>query len=344
MNRKLLCLSAFLLACLIGIGYLWTEKDKFGSHSDVLTIDELIRGLIRDTAYSDREWAAYSWAVFAQQEDPVKWENRYNSEGRFLINPRVGSVALARNDGKPIPGEWDILLKSDFSEAYESIHYDFFAISHDSVFDIRPGELPIQLREGERADLLPPRPAEELPFINVNSPHDLYAVQLNGKELMELLIEWPCEANGHFLGIYGKEKNHYNNVWEILEFRGKGKDRGRFQGICKTDDLFHVNWLQKHEQPVFSKGSFDRWISKCFAGEVPPHSIEFHIEKDGSITHKKCKADDTSCGMSYYSSWDGPKETEENGVRYLSEMPKWEPGKIKGKPVRVFIKKDDFKK
>ena len=316
MNRKLLCLSAFLLACLIGIGYVWrleaTGEAKFGSHSNVLTIDELIRGLIPDSTCSDEEWAIRSWTAFARPEDPVKWENRYNSQGEYLSVPRVGSVELTWNNRQVIPGDWDIIL----------FRSDLFAISHDSIFDVQPGELPIQLQEGERADLLNPNPGVHLPFININSPHNLYFVQLKGKKPIELLIEWPCEVNGHFFGIYGKIKEKGKEIVEINE----------------RDDLFKMKELQKQEQPIFSEGDFKEWWRNYVYPSYYKGSGNFIIEKNGSVIQKQYYINHPF-GVTWVLDDEEEKELDDlnkAAKHALNKMPKWKPGKIKRIAIRVY--------
>ncbi|WP_251621360.1 hypothetical protein [Odoribacter lunatus] len=312
----LLSLSAFILACLIGGGIVWRletkGKIKFKWNSEAnnqaLTLDRLIRELIPDSGQIYGKWD-----VLAQQEDPVDWEYE-NSQGA-QIWPRIGTVKLVGNDNKPIPGYWDILLKE--KDTWYPEGYKLFGISHDSIFDIAPQVFPIKLQEGEQAELLPLKKGKRLPFVNKKALYELYSVQLKGKAPAQLLIEWPGENNGHTFNIYG-ETSAIEKLWD------------------PSDDVFEFKDLKNQNKQIQapSCSSFDKDdLEYTTRGG-------FTIEKNGSITNIECEAKYLYGNRTY--SEEETQEIEQemeqakrDALRILKSMPKWKPGKIKGKSVRV---------
>lgn len=306
----LLSLLAFILACLILCGIIWRletkEKIKFRWNSEAdskaLTLDRLIRELIPDAGQTSGKWE-----VLARQEDPVDW--KYEDSQGFHFNPRIGTVKLVGDDGKPIPGHGDILLKGDAG-------YTLFGISHDSIFDIDPKVFPVKLQKGEQAELLPLKKGQQLPFVNKKAHYELYSVQLKGKAPAQLLIEWPGENNGYTFSIYG-EASAVKGLWD------------------PDDDVFEYNNLKEQNKqiiqlPLFSKGDWFRWywdsyiLSYLDVGCLRM-SRHFIIEKNGTITNLTNPEDIYTFSEEYQKAF-----------FYLKKyMPRWKPGKIKGKPVRV---------
>ncbi len=303
----LLSLLAFILACLILCGIIWRletkEKIKFRWNSEAdskaLTLDRLIRELIPDAGQTSGKWE-----VLARQEDPVDW--KYEDSQGFHFNPRIGTVKLVGDDGKPIPGHGDILLKGDAG-------YTLFGISHDSIFDIDPKVFPVKLQKGEQAELLPLKKGQQLPFVNKKAHYELYSVQLKGKAPAQLLIEWPGENNKHVLSIYGSNFSS-TKKWD------------------PNDDVFEYTELVKRRHiqlPLFSKGDWKEWWKHAWEFEkLGIASGSFIIEKNGTIINI------TFNYHRYYNSI--YKEQAETYFSYiLKNMPQWMPGKINGKPIRV---------
>lgn len=257
----LLSLSAFILACLIVGGIVWRletkGKIKFKSDNQALTLDHLIRELIPDSGQIYGKWE-----VLARQEDPVEWEYE-NSQGA-KIYPRIGTVKLVRNDNKPIPGHWDILLKG---KGMDPCGYKLFGISHDSIFDIDPKVLPVKLQKGELAELLPLKKGQQLPFVNKKAHYELYSVQLKGKAPAQLLIEWPGENNGHTFSIYG-ETSASEKLWDF------------------NDDVFdYPSFCPQIQQPLFPRGIFFMWWLEN--GNSKPLPVDLIIEKNGRATSEE---------------------------------------------------------
>lgn len=337
-------LAAFLLACLIGggtirhlerRGKIRLEWDPTATAIKTRSIDRVIRELIPD---SGRIYG--KWEVLARQEDPVEWEYAEN----LPIAPRFGKVQLVWNDGRPIPGDWNILLKSYDDEGYKS-----FGISHDSIFDIEPGILPIQLQEGEKVELIPIEKDRQLPFVNKKAHYELYSVRLNGKAPAQLLVEWPGENNGHTLSIYGEVAN-IEELWD------------------PQDDVFGYDELKKFEQPNFNGeshtrnwrgdvlvgwGDFEAWLEETMEPvttlyesilKYPPlfggMETNFIIEKNGFVTNINSR---------HYTIFFYGASREPSGEQFeiiekykklfnsyvLQSNGKWKPGKIHGKPVRT---------
>ncbi|MCM1030030.1 MAG: hypothetical protein NC410_01115 [Oscillibacter sp.] len=303
----LIFLSAFILACLIVGGIVWRletkGKIKFKSDNQALTLDRLIRELIPDSGQIYGKWE-----VLARQEDPVEWE--YEKKQEANLNPRIGTVKLIRDNGKPISGHWDILLKKgEWGEGYK-----LFGISHDSIFDIDPKVFPVKLQKGEQAELLSLKKGQQLPFVNKKAHYDLYSVQLKGKAPAQLLIEWPGENNGHTFSIYGEasdsEKlwNPDDDVFEYEDFKNQNKQ------------------IQLPSCSNFNEDDFGFYTHGGFT-----------IEKNGAITNIKCEATWLYGQKEYlYEETEHERrQAKRDALRILKSMPKWKPGKIKGKPVRV---------
>ncbi len=332
----LLVLAAFLLACLIGGGILrqWERKGKIRwewspTETAIKTrsIDRIIRELIPDSGQIYGKWE-----VLARQEDPVEWEY---AEG-YNLNPRLGKVQLVWNDGQPVPGAWNILLKGKDDKGYKS-----FGISNDSISDIENGVLPIQLKEGEEVELLTIEKGRQLPFVNKKAHYELYSVRLNGKAPAQLLIEYPGENNGHTLSIYG-EVADFEDCWEKV--------------WASYDDVFKYKELEKFEQPYFDGEyhfrDFAAWLESSMEDITNFYEyyfgntlfggmeIQFIIEKDGSITN---------IYSNYHTTWffgaSREPSTEQWQIieRYkkildshvLKSNGKWKPGRIHGKSVRT---------
>lgn len=317
----LLASAAFLLACLIGggtirqlerKGKIRLEWSPTATAIKTRSIDRIIRELIPDSGQIYGKWE-----VLAHQEDPVEWEY---VEGHD-IEPRFGKVQLVWNDGRPIPDDWNILLNGFYYEGYKS-----FGISHDSIFDIAPGGLPIQLQEGEEVELIPIEKDRQLPFVNKKAHYELYSVRLNGKAPAQLLVEWPGENNGHTLSIYGEAANT-EKLW------------------ASYDDLFSYHQFGNFTMPYFFE-VFDRWLRnsmevytnwcKYYIGHELFCDIctNFIIEKDGSITdinsHHSLSHLEAFANSPIVKAY-----IKEFNRQILKSAEKWEPVKIQGKPIRI---------
>lgn len=309
----LLSLSAFMLACLIVGGIVWRletkGKIKFGwnpkTDNKALTLDRLIRELIPDSGQIYGKWE-----VLARQEDPVEWE--YEKKQEANLNPRIGTVKLIRDNGKPISGHWDILLKKgEWGEGYK-----LFGISHDSIFDIDPKVLPVKLQKGEQAELQPLKKGQQLPFVNKKAHYELYSVQLKGKAPAQLLIEWPGENNGHTFSIYG-ETSDSEKLW------------------TPDDDVFEYEDFKNQNKQIQLPS-----CSNFNEDDLGYTTGGFTIEKNGSITNIECEAINLY-GNRAYSEEERQeieremKQAKRDALRSLKSMPKWKPGKIKGNSIRV---------
>lgn len=104
-------------------------------------------------------------------------------------------------------------------------------------------------------------------------------------------------------------------------------DFGDYEGEDTGEtDIFIV----VEDMPVFPGGNVQRWINKNVKYPVLAQEngiqgkvyIQFVIEKDGSVTDVKVlRGVDASL--------------DKEAVRVINSMPKWKPGKQRGKPVRV---------
>lgn len=98
-----------------------------------------------------------------------------------------------------------------------------------------------------------------------------------------------------------------------------GEDTGEAEIFVVVEDM-----------PQFPGGNVQRWISKNVKYPILAQEngiqgkvfIQFVIEKDGSITDVKVmRGVDASL--------------DKEAIRVVKSMPKWKPGKQRGKPVRV---------
>ena len=82
--------------------------------------------------------------------------------------------------------------------------------------------------------------------------------------------------------------------------------------------------------PQFPEGSAQRWVAKNVRYPMIAQEnniqgkvfVQFVVEKDGSVSNVKvAKSVDPSL--------------DKEAIRVVKAMPKWEPAKLRGKPVRV---------
>ena len=264
----------------------------------------------------------------------TKGKIKFKSDNQALTLDRLIRELIP--DSGQIYGKWDVLARQEdpveweYEDCQRSFyprigtvklvgddnkpipgHWDIllnggklFGISHDSIFDIDPKVFPVKLQKGEQAELLPLKKGQQLPFVNKKAHYELYAVKLKGKAPAQLLIE------------YG-EASAVKGLWD------------------PDDDVFEYNNLKEQNKqiiqlPLFSKGDWFRWywdsyiLSYLDVGCLRM-SRHFIIEKNGTITNLTNPEDIYTFSEEYQKAF-----------FYLKKyMPRWKPGKIKGKPVRV---------
>ena len=127
-----------------------------------------------------------------------------------------------------------------------------------------------------------------------------------------------------------------------------GQDGGRpgrfLRAIYRSDDAARTReaagegeatgdteiFMVVEDMPGFPGGNVQQWISKHVKYPVLAMEngiqgkvyVQFVIEKDGSITDVKVVRG-------------GDSSLDKEAVRVVKSMPKWKPGKQRGKPVRV---------
>ena len=123
------------------------------------------------------------------------------------------------------------------------------------------------------------------------------------------------------LVIEDVESNTANRDTYSYDYDGAGYDEGDYG----EEDVFQV----VEDMPTFP-GDINKWLGKNVKYPVIAQenniqgrvTVQFVIEKDGSITDVKVlRSVDPSL--------------DKEAVRVVKSMPKWKPGKQRGKPVRV---------
>ena len=123
------------------------------------------------------------------------------------------------------------------------------------------------------------------------------------------------------LEIQDAEADVENRTDYSYDYDGAGYDEGDYG----EEDVFQV----VEDMPTFP-GDINKWLGKNVKYPVIAQenniqgrvTVQFVIEKDGSITDVKVlRGVDTSL--------------DKEAVRVVKSMPKWKPGKQRGKPVRV---------
>ena len=115
-----------------------------------------------------------------------------------------------------------------------------------------------------------------------------------------------------------ENKNNYNFDYDGADY-GESEDSGEA-------DIFQV----VEDMPQFPGGSVQKWIAKNVKYPMIAQEnniqgkvfVQFVIEKDGSVS-------DVKVARSVDPSLD------KEAIRVVKAMPKWKPGKQRGKPVRV---------
>ena len=124
------------------------------------------------------------------------------------------------------------------------------------------------------------------------------------------------------LEITDAEDQTENTVVDVTAFEGYGEEDTGEQEIFQVVE----------EMPAFTAegGNVNKWISKNIKYPILAQEngiqgkvyLQFVIEKDGSIT-------DVRVARGVDASLD------KEAIRVIQSMPKWKPGKQRGKPVRV---------
>ena len=123
------------------------------------------------------------------------------------------------------------------------------------------------------------------------------------------------------LEIEDVEANVENRTDYSYDYDGTGYDEGDYG----EEDIFQV----VEDMPTFP-GDINKWLGKNVKYPVIAQenniqgrvTVQFVIERDGSITDVKVlRGVDPSL--------------DKEAVRVVKSMPKWKPGKQRGKPVRV---------
>lgn len=117
-----------------------------------------------------------------------------------------------------------------------------------------------------------------------------------------------------------EDQSENTEIQDVTDFGDyDGEDTGEAEIFVVVEDM-----------PQFPGGSVQRWISKNVKYPILAQEngiqgkvfIQFVIEKDGSITDVKVmRGVDASL--------------DKEAIRVVKSMPKWKPGKQRGKPVRV---------
>ncbi len=88
-----------------------------------------------------------------------------------------------------------------------------------------------------------------------------------------------------------------------------------------TDSAHNLSKLEKMPRPTFNLG--DHLKKSLFMGPKGKSQIQFIVNEDGSISD-------------VFAIKSANPELDKEVVRVVSEMPKWEPGTLNGKPVKAF--------
>ena len=117
-----------------------------------------------------------------------------------------------------------------------------------------------------------------------------------------------------------EDQSENTEIQDVTDFGDyDGEDTGEAEIFVVVEDM-----------PQFPGGNVQRWISKNVKYPILAQEngiqgkvfIQFVIEKDGSITDVKVmRGVDASL--------------DKEAIRVVKSMPKWKPGKQRGKPVRV---------
>lgn len=164
----------------------------------------------------------------------------------------------------------------------------------------------------QQARMQPPPPPPPAPRLT-----DLIQIVEEELDFDEALEIQDAESNT-------ANSNSYGNNYSSNGYSEYGEGDG--EGDYGESDIFVV----VEDMPRFPAGDLNQWLSKHVKYPVIAQenniqgrvSVQFVIEKDGSITDVKViRSVDPSL--------------DKEAIRVIKSMPKWIPGKQRGKPVRV---------
>ena len=234
-------------------------------------------------------------------------ETMQNGTGYYYdVESRNGVVQIVLQPSSSVEG---LYVSSDYHEATGEIHHDLYApleyIDRFDLIDIRNwcDVTDLDYDTVDYADLL----GGEI-ILRIHDPHlQRYDFKKHEKEteitLMPIICQISLEEDQHIILDNFME----DSLGEIYRFT---EEMPEFPGGMKALTSY-IGQSLHYPDTSFKYG---------IVGTV---LVEFIVEKDGSVSHVNVKV------PLFY-------DCDEEAVRIVKSMPKWNPAKIQGEPVRCY--------
>ena len=257
--------------------------------------------------FNDSMMMAYSQDLAILPYHNYFRETMQNGTGYYYdVESRNGVVQIVLQPSSSVEG---LYVSSDYHEATGEIHHDLYApleyIDRFDLIDIRNwcDVTDLDYDTVDYADLL----GGEI-ILRIHDPHlQRYDFKKHEKEteitLMPIICQISLEEDQHIILDNFME----DSLGEIYRFT---EEMPEFPGGMKALTSY-IGQSLHYPDTSFKYG---------IVGTV---LVEFIVEKDGSVSHVNVKV------PLFY-------DCDEEAVRIVKSMPKWNPAKIQGEPVRCY--------